>query len=117
MTPGEIHAAKRKSFIEKTPGYFEFLVSEFGYDRPTFSEGDYSYIYEFEKGSKNNLVISNAYHGVDYGFEIRLRDLASGREELLHFVLKEHQDVEQSYLIAAAEFLRELMPRLDLGSS
>ena len=113
MTPGEIHEAKRANFIEKTQEYFEFLVSEFGFEGPKFLDLDYAYSFEFRQGSKKKLVIRNDYHGVDYGFEIDLFDLESGREELLYSVLKENQDVEQNYLKAASEFLRNWMSRTD----
>jgi len=52
------------------------------------------------------ITISNAYHPVDYGFEINLTDLRTGTEEMIHHVLKENQDIEQDYLKKASEFLK-----------
>lgn len=112
-TPKEIYNTKRQNFVDKTKMYFEFLTSEFGFDEPnyTFSEQPNGTIitdkFEFNNSDKNlKVTISNAYHPVDYGFEINLTDLNTGMEEMIHHVLKENQDVEQSYLEKASEFLK-----------
>ncbi len=111
--PKEIYDAKRINFVKKTKFYFEFLTSDFGYDEPdyTFLEQSNGTItkdkFEFTNADRNlKISISNSYHLVDYGFEIRLTDLNTGTEEMIHHVLKENQDVEQSYLEKASEFLK-----------
>jgi hypothetical protein len=112
-TPKEIYDNKRDNFLVKTKLYFEFLTSEFDFDEPnyTFSEQPNGTVitdkFEFNNSDKNlRITISNAYHPVDYGFEINLTDLKTGTEEMIHHVLKENQDIEQNYLKKASEFLK-----------
>ncbi len=112
-TPKEIYDTKRRNFVNKTKLYFEFLTSEFHFDEPIykFSEQPNGTVikdkFEFNNSDKNlKITISNAYHPVDYGFEINLTDLNTGAEEMIHHVLKENQNIEQSYLEKAAEFLK-----------
>lgn len=113
MTPGEIYETIRKNFIAKTKLYFDFLTTEFDFDKPiyTFSEQSNGVVitdkFEFNNSDKNlKIVVSNSYHPVDYGFEINLTDLKTGTEELIQIVLKENQDIEQSYLEKASEYLK-----------
>ncbi|OCK42685.1 hypothetical protein BA195_13915 [Tenacibaculum soleae] len=107
MTPGETYELKRKIFIEKTEKHFQFLVSEFEFKKPNIITHDYSDKFEFENEiTKKKITILNSYHPVDYGFEIILTDLKTGREEMLHYVLKGDQDIEQNYLESASEFLK-----------
>ncbi|MFY9243919.1 MAG: hypothetical protein WAO74_12940 [Polaribacter sp.] len=113
MTEKETYYAKRGNFVEKTKRYFEFLITEFDFDKPIykFSEQPNGVIisdeFEFNNEDKNlKIVLSNSYHPVDYGFEIILINLKTGNEEMLHYVLKENQDVEQNYLIKAAQYLK-----------
>ena len=112
-TPKESYDTKRKNFVNKTKLYFEFLTSEFDFDEPnyTYSEQANGTVitdkFEFNNLDKNlRITILNAYHPVGYGFEINLTDLNTGTEEMIHHVLKENQDVEQSYLKKASEFLK-----------
>jgi len=112
-TPKEIYDTKRTNFVKKTKLYFEFLTSEFDFDDPnyTFSEQSNGTIlsdkFEFNNSDRNlRITISNAYHPVDYGFEINLIDLNTGTEEMIYNVLKENQDIEQNYLLKASEFLK-----------
>ena len=82
---------------------FEFLVSEYGYCSPEYStslqpngvatQGKFTY----ERPDKT-ITITNAYHPNDYGFEINLTEKKTGHVEMLHFVLKENQGIEQYYL-------------------
>ena len=112
-TPKKIYDSKRKNFVNKTKSLFEFLTSEFDFDKPnyTFSEQSNGAIisdkFEFNNSDKNlRITISNSYHPVDYGFEINLTDLNSGDREIIYSVLKENQDIEQSYLEKASEYLK-----------
>ena len=43
-----------------------------------------------------SVKILNAYHPVDYGFEINITAHQTGQTEMLHSVLMEQQDIEQS---------------------
>jgi len=113
MTPKETYNTKRENFIEKTKHYFDFLITEFDFDKPIykFSEQPNGVVitdeFEFNNTDKSlKIVLSNSYHPVDYGFEINLTDLKIGTEEMLHSVLKEKQDVEQNYLKKASEYLK-----------
>lgn len=117
MTPGEIYETKRNNFINNTLKYFEFLCSEYGFDKPIHDEciqengvilNDYL---KYENRSIDRLiVISNSYHPVDYGFEINFYkpsiSIKHGDSKMVYYVLKEKQDVEQSYLFEAAKVLK-----------
>ncbi len=111
MTPGEIYDTKRKNFKEKTKRYFEFLISKFDFNEPNhlFNEQPNGTItsdrFEYENQNRK-IVISNAYHPNDYGFEVNLTDKQTGQTEMIHFVLKEKQDMEQNYLENVAEILK-----------
>lgn len=114
MTAGEIYDTKRKNFVDKTKVYFEFLTIEYDFDEPiyTFSKQSNGVVitekFEFNNADKNlKIIVSNSYHPVDYGFEINLTDLKTGTEEMIESVLKEHQDIEQSYLKNASEYLKK----------
>ena len=112
MTPGEVYNLKRKNFINKTQKNFEFLVSEFGFSNPghvinKLPNGAITRdSFEYKRADKT-IIILNAYHPVDYGFEINLTEKETGRTEMLHSILKEKQDIEQSYLESASDFLRD----------
>ena len=111
MSPGEIYDIKRNNFIQKTKKYFDFLVSELDFESPRhkFHEQENGSVTrdEFQyEGLNSRIVILNAYHPLDYGFEINLMDKSSGKTEMIHYVLKEKQDIEQSYLRKAAEYLK-----------
>ncbi len=111
MAPEENYSLKRKNFIEEVKKNFEFLISEFGFNAPKhFSHkqpnGTISQdILEYDRTDKK-LTFLNAYHPIDYGFEMNLTHKENGDTEMLHFVLKENQDIEQSYIESAAQFLR-----------
>jgi hypothetical protein len=113
MSPGEIYNTIRKNFVNKTKSDFAFLTSDFNFDEPnyTFSEQPNGTVirdkFEFNNTDRNlKITILNAYHPVDYGFEINLTDLNAGTEEMIYNVLKENQDIEQSYLEKASEYLK-----------
>ena len=52
---------------------------------------------EYDRNDKK-LTLLNAYHPVDYGFEINLTKKENRETEIIHYVLKEKQDIEQNYL-------------------
>lgn len=114
MTPGEFYNTKRENLIDKSINQFGFLVSVYRYDSPihrifkqangvvTCDEFEYA-------SSQKTIIIHNAYHPAEYGFEINIIDHFSNQSEMVYHVLKEKQDLEQSYLLKAAEFLRSLL--------
>lgn len=114
MTPGEIYSTKRENFVDKAVIHFGFLVTSYQYDSPVHrifkqANGVIS-CDEFEyAASKKTIIIHNAYHPAEYGFEINIIDHFSNQSEMVYHVLKEKQDLEQSYLPKAAEFLRSLL--------
>ena len=70
MKPGEIYNLKRENFIERTKKYFEFLVSEFDFDKPNHIFGEQPngtlILDKFEyKSIDKTITILNAYHPVD----------------------------------------------------
>lgn len=76
MAPEEIYNTKRKNFIDKTKLYFDFLITEFDFDKPTYTIYEQpngvviSDKFEFNSSDKNlKIVVSNSYHPVDYGFK------------------------------------------------
>jgi hypothetical protein len=118
MTPGEIYDFKRKNFIDKTTENFRYLVESFGYSQPTHktSKQDNGVIildeFQYENKLTDRLVtISNAYHPVDYGFEIcAYRPSISTNHpdrEMLIIIYKEKQDAEQAYIPTVAKRLKD----------
>ena len=118
LSLGEKYEYKRTNFIEKTQKNFKFLETEFGFDKPnhTFSVQANGVITSDKIEYKNDLqnktiIISNAYHPIDYGFDINLVELKNGEKEMLFYVLKEKQDIEQEYLEEYATKLKEEIKR------
>ncbi|WP_192820951.1 hypothetical protein [Rufibacter sp. LB8] len=116
MNIKEQYDAKRKNFIEKSLRFFECLSTDYGYDKPTHTESKqpngviiYDQIEYINKAAERVVRVSNAYHPVDYGFEIRIVNTTPPEThlggQLVYFVLKEDQDVEQDYLEKAASLL------------
>ncbi len=110
--------ARRRNFIEKVNRKFAFLCSEFGYVGPQHSVDEQqngSVISEkltyTNRSVDRQIVFYNAYHPVDYGFELQLfRPSVSSeysQRELIYYVLKEQQDDEQSYLEAVVGLLND----------
>ncbi len=104
---------KRENFINKTKLYFEFLTTEFDFEEPNyiFAEQPNGFVitdkFEFNNVNRSlRIIISNNYHPVDYGFEINLMDLNTGTKEMIHYVLKENQDIEQNYLEKSSQYLK-----------
>lgn len=113
MSSEKNYDLKRKNFVHNTKFYFDFLTNEFDFDKPIyiFSKQLNGVViadkFEFNNSIKSiKIIVTNSYHPVDYGFEIILSDLKSGTEEMIVSVLKENQDIEQSYLKNASEFLK-----------
>jgi hypothetical protein len=103
------YETRRRNFIEQAMKHFEFLCIEFDYSQPEHS------LHQQPNGVviadsldylnvkiDRLIVLWNAYHPVDYGFELQFfRPSISTRHAdrfIAHYVLKEDQDIEQSYL-------------------
>ena len=118
ITPLDIYNLKRQNFKEKTLKHFDFLVNEFGYSQPILSESIQpngtviSDRFEYKNFTAEKTIhISNAYHPVDYGFEVTYWNTLNARKfeggNLLEFCLKENQDLEQNYIVNIAEIVKE----------
>ncbi len=93
---------------------FEFLVKEFGFDRGVDESGNYSHRLVFRSTAQDRIVtISNAFHPVDYGFEVVIDRIANPREgddrNVVYFKLKEDQAPGFLFLAEAAQQLRALL--------
>ena len=118
MTNKEIYDLKRENFKNESLKHFRFLVTDLGYNQPKLS--DYtqpngtilSDAIEYKNlKQKKTVRIKNSYHPVDYGFEFKLwnsiTDLNPHDGEMLEYVLKEAQDVEQTYIKKVADLIRK----------
>ena len=112
------YTIKRLNFITNAKIYFAFLHSNYGYNEPIHVEKkqENGFVLSDELSYSNintNRIISlkNSYHPVDYGFElcvynVLLSTLHKDRK-MVYYILKEDQDVEQTYLEEAAVILKE----------
>ena len=92
---------------------YRFLVDGFGFEAPLARDGNYSYslTYEHIVGGME-VILSNAYHSVDYGFEItfdRKGPWRGDERNVVFFTLKEDQDSECRFLSVGAEALRKVV--------
>ncbi len=111
MNAGEIYIIKRDNFVKKVKLYFDFLISEYKFEC-TYQKNELSDKFEFTCDKFDfKVVLLNAYHPVDYGFEINLINLKTKSEEMIYYLLKENQDIEQEYLKQAAEFFKIYLKR------
>lgn len=108
----------RKNFIEKALHHFRFLCDDHRYADPQHSfdqQANGSIISDrlaYANASIDRLVVLyNAYHPVDYGFEVQFYrpsvSVNSSDRLMVYWVLKEDQDVDQSYLANAAKTVKE----------
>lgn len=127
MKKKEEYQLKRKNFIEKSIKFFNYLCDEFEYLPPihsTYKQPNGVIItdsLEYLNESIDRLVIiCNAYHPVDYGFEVQLYrpSISTNPPDriMVYPVLKEDQDIEQAYIEKAAEFVREKYTEVLLGN-
>ena len=118
MTPGETHRLLRKNFIEKATLHFRFLCDDHGYADPQHSfhqQANGSVISDrlaYTHPSIDRLIVLyNAYHPVDYGFEVQFYrpsvSVDPSDRLRVYWVLKEDQDVDQTYLANAAKTVKE----------
>jgi len=118
MNNKEVYDLKRNNFLDIATILFHFLCEDFGYLDPvhSFTQQPNGFItsdsLEYRNESIDRLVvIYNAYHPNDYGFEVQLfRPEISVRPSdrvMAYHVLKEDQDINQSYLEGAAKFVRD----------
>ncbi|WP_034917120.1 hypothetical protein [Gillisia sp. CAL575] len=103
--------SKSKNFIEKVQVYFNYLITDFGYNLVEIQENDINdKITYLNNDLDRQLTLYNSYHPADYGFEAQwyrpsISTKFSDREFQL-YELQENQDIEQKYLIKIADRLR-----------
>ena len=118
MSPEEQYESKRRNFVDKVYLYFDFLTQKYGYEQPSHIESKQGNgtvtcdKIEFTNRARNRKIsLVNAYHPYDYGFEIDFYDLTKANplehQQMVYYVLKEDQDIEQSYLPEAARVLED----------
>lgn len=100
---------KRENFILKSAQTFEFMT-DLGFEGPVHSiseQPNATIISDTLTYSHKELgweiILYNAYHPVDYGFELTFRNVPDRSEKILYTVLKEDQDLGQNYLAVAAK--------------
>jgi hypothetical protein len=128
MTLKEIYDLKRKYFIDKTIENSKYLVDNFGYSQPIHQISKQandiiiSEVFQYENKFIDRLItVSNSYHPVDYGFEICVYrptiSLQFIDREILFYVLKEQQDIEQSYIYTIAGQLKDTFFEIISGNN
>jgi hypothetical protein len=126
MSTATPHESKRNNFLEQATFLFSFLRDEFGYSGPvhSFHQQPNGIViadnlqYDNEQIDRR-IVLQNAYHPVDHGFELQFyRPSVSTRHAdrfLAHYVLKEEQDIQQSYLHSVAVLAKDKYRRVING--
>ncbi len=120
--PGAQHHLKRRNFIAQATEHFRFLCVRHGYTGPehTFTQQANGSITSdaltYTHPSIDRLIVlRNAYHPVDYGFEVQFYRSSISTQPadgvLVFGVLKEDQDVAQSYLEKAARAVKDRFTR------
>lgn len=95
-------------FERKVIEGFAFLVSDLGFDAPVIRSDPkkYRHTVEYVHAAQNKrLELENAYHPIDYGFEIKLYEADGTCRQLFH-VLQQDQDRAFQFLVTAAQTLR-----------
>lgn len=119
---------KRENFCNGVKDWFLFLQTDFGYrsEGPRASTQPNGSVirdtFTFANSERDRVIkISNAYHPVDYGFEINCYrpsvSLNPGDGFLAALKVKEEQDLAQVYLEGLAREFRETYDRLIRGVS
>ena len=116
-SPGQQHDLKRKNFLDQAVKHFRFLGDIHGYNDPehaftqqangSVTSDSLKYTHPF---IDRLIVLLNAYHPVDYGFEVQCYrpsiSIQPADRILVYRVLKEDQDVAQTYLEQAARTVK-----------
>jgi len=127
MNRKEAYDLKRKNFTENSMNLFHFLCEDYGYLDPvhSFSQQPNRVItsdsFKYLNDSVDRLVvIINAYHPIDYGFQVMLYrpSISTLYSEgvMVYYVLKEDQDINQTFLTDASQFVRDNYDSVLLGN-
>jgi len=93
-------------------GIFGFLVTEFGFGHATDESGKWSHILVFRHPETCQEVrVTNAFHGYDYGFDVSVSTARFGRlfRKMVYFRLKEKQDSGFSFVLESAKELQSAL--------
>lgn len=107
-------AGSGTAYTAEVTRLFRFLVDEFGFEEPIDAGGEYSHALAYKHPGRNlAVVLVNAFHPVDYGFEITLYPVdgpwyGDGRDMIFH-TLKEDQDPDYRFLAQGVSTLREVL--------
>jgi len=127
MTNKEDYELKRKNFIEKTIKFFHYLCDEYKYLLPVHSTHQQpngviiADSLDYLNESIDRLVIIyNAYNPNDYGFEVQFYrpSISTNPPDrvIVYPVLKEDQDIDQTYLEKAAESVHNNFQTVLMGN-
>lgn len=110
MNEQQISAAADE-FKARVRTVFSFMESDYGFEPAADESGRYSHRLVFRCRARDQVVtIANAYHPVDYGFEVVLDSITdpSGVDdrEIVFFKFKDEQEPGFPFLAEAAEALR-----------
>lgn len=104
-------AAAADDFKAQVRAAFSFLEREYGFEPAADESGRYSHRLVYRSRERNQEVtIANAFHPVDYGFEVVLDSITSPRgvedRDIVYFQTKEKQQTGFAFLAEAAQSLR-----------
>jgi hypothetical protein len=116
MDSSEI-AKNGPQFISKTKEAFTFLTTNFNYGEPTDESGlsKYRHILVYRnKASLHIIEVLNAYHPVDYGFEVNFYHSEADRKnrkktEMVYYKLKEDQNPDLKFIEEGATKLKDFL--------
>lgn len=102
---------RHHDFLDRVKREFAYLVSDFGYGEPDATESDAplfrdTVVYA-NPAARRKIEILNAYHPYDYGYEINVHDLQSGKTVMVDHVLRDDQDSALDFVARTAKRLRE----------
>lgn len=100
-----------QEFKAKVKESFGFLQDDFGFESAVDESSTYAHRLTFRSVQRNQLVeVVNAFHGIDYGFEINIHSASGPRSldqrNMVYYRLKEEQDIGFAFLTESAEKLR-----------
>lgn len=99
---------------------FRFLVDEFGFEAPVDMAGAYRHALVYRHpGQDLAVLLANAFHPVDYGFEITTSTVdgpwLGDDRNIVFYALKEDQDRDFRFLVDGASALRKALVEMGLA--
>ena len=105
------------SYKAEVTRLFSFLITEYGCGSPEEEDAQYRHVVTYACASRAmDIVFSNAFHPVDYGFEIALYSIGAPRRiaerRIVFYVLKDDQDSRLEFLKGGVPAVREALNAL-----